>query len=359
MVDAIGFDIGGANTKATLIETENFSMKKSVSLIEYFPIWRKGKEKLPELLGDLCRRIAGSTALDGVGVTMTAELSDVYWTKSEGVNHILDCVVEVFTDIPVFVLDVSASLRTVEAARKEPLMVAAANWAATGWMVSQAIRNCIIVDIGSTTTSIIPVFDGKILASGRTDVDKLLNGELVYTGSLRTNVATIVNSILVKKGMARVSSEFFAQSGDVHLVLGYITPQEYSVDTADGRGKTITEAMARLARVICADIEMLSKEEITDIARYIHKKQVEQIASGLEQVYSRVKRYFREEPPIVVTGLGREFLAKKAARRIGFQKTIDLANLFGADAALLSPSTGVALMVASRLEGGVVQWTQL
>ncbi|MEE9519608.1 MAG: hydantoinase/oxoprolinase family protein, partial [bacterium] len=176
------------------------------------------------------------------------------------------------------------------------------------------------------------------------------------TGSLRTNVAAILDSISVRGGRAKVSSELFAQSGDVHLILGNIGEGDYAVDTADGRDRTRTESMARLARVVCADIEMLSEREIVDIAKQVYDGQVEQVAGGLKQVYGGLKTDFRREPPVVVTGLGREFLAKAAAQRAGFKEIVDLGDVMGADTALVSPSVGVALMTASRLGGRIVQW---
>jgi probable H4MPT-linked C1 transfer pathway protein len=103
-------------------------------------------------------------------------------------------------------------------------------------------------------------------------LEKLVNGELVYTGALRTNVAAIVNAVPVRGGMARVSSELFATSGDVHLVLGNIGEEDFSTDTADGRGKSRAEALARLARVVCADVEMLSEGEIVRIAEHVYRK---------------------------------------------------------------------------------------
>ena len=59
-----------------------------------------------------------------------------------------------------------------------------------------------------------------------------------------------------------------------------------------------------------------------------------------------------------MTGLGREFLAKAAAQRSGFKEIVDLGEAMGDDAALVSPSVGVALMTASKLEGRTVQWMQ-
>ena len=358
MVKVIGFDVGGVNTKAAYVETEGGKVIELRTASEYFPAWRRSLEQLPVMLGGLLERLKGSSGLDGVGLTMTAELSDAYRTKREGVRHILGCMEQILEGVPGFVLDVDARLRTVEAARREPLAVAAANWAATGWMVSQRVRDCIVVDIGSTSTSIIPVVDGELAARGRNDLEKLMNGELVYTGSLRTNVAAIVDSISLRGGQARVSSELFAQSGDIHLILGNIGEDDYTVDTADGREKTRAESLARLARVVCADIEMLREEEIVDIAEQVYNGQVEQVAGGLTQAYEGLKPDFKREPPVVVTGLGREFLAKAAARRAGFKEIVNLGDMMGADAALVSPSVGVALMTASSLEGMTVQWMQ-
>ena len=356
MVNVMGLDIGGVNTKAAFLSAQKGTVKKLKTAIEYFPIWKRGKERLPQVLKRLRKLLVNSAALDGVGVTMTAELSDVYWSKREGVIHILDCVTQIFADVPTFVLNVDAKLISVRDARKKPLKVAAANWAATGWMVSQISRNCLIVDVGSTTTSIVPIINGKITAKGKTDLEKLLNGELVYTGALRTNVAAIVNYVPIRGGKARVSSELFAQSGDVHLLLNHIKEEDYIVETVDGRKKTKKEAMVRLARVVCADIDMLNEQEVIDMARLIYERQVEHIAEGLRQVYERMKQRIQEDVPVVVTGLGRNFLARKAAEKVGLSKVIDLGELLGVNAAFMSPSVGVALMVASRLEGTIVKW---
>lgn len=360
VVNILGLDIGGANTKASFVETRNGTIKEIRTATEYFPIWKKEKAQLPRVLKKLKERLAGSSSLDGVGLTMTAELSDAYFTKKEGVTHILDCTTHVFNNVQIFVLGIEAELLPVVEVRKNPLNVASANWAATGWLVSQVVKNCLIVDVGSTTTSIIPVINGKNAAEGRTDLEKLRNGELVYSGSLRTNVATIVDEVLLREGKVRLSSELFAQSGDVHLLLGNIREEDYTVETCDGRGKTKWEAMARLARVVCADIEMLTEQDITAMANYIYMRQLEQIARGLKKVYKKMKIHLAQEKiAIVVTGLGRDFLARIAAEKAGFTEIIDLSEMLGDEASVVSPSVGVAIMLASDLEGKPVEWKRL
>ena len=76
MVNVLGYDIGGANTKAAFIRTQNGKLQDIQVDVEYFPVWRE-PEKLTSVLLMLKERL-GVNKLDGLGVTMTAELSDAY-----------------------------------------------------------------------------------------------------------------------------------------------------------------------------------------------------------------------------------------------------------------------------------------
>lgn len=356
MVVVLGWDIGGANTKAALIKTTGGQVTGFQTAIEYFPFWKRSTNQFCALLAKLGGALSGSIKLDCIAVTMTAELSDAYRTKREGVNHILNCVSKAFTDIPIVVLSVNGNLMSVKAAKKVPLKVASANWVATGWLVSQYLSDCVVVDVGSTSTSIIPIVDGKVAASGKTDLEKLANGELVYTGSLRTNVAAIVSSVPLRGKRVRISSELFAQSGDVHLVLGNIKEAEYTCETADSKGKTRSDALARIARIVCADTDMLPEKEIVEMAQYIYNAQLEQIAEGITQVYSKLSANAKATMPLVATGLGKEFLSKKAAEKAEIKKIMDISEFLPASTGILSPAAGLAWMAASKLEGEKVVW---
>jgi probable H4MPT-linked C1 transfer pathway protein len=162
-----------------------------------------------------------------------------------------------------------------------------------------------------------------------------------------------VHSVPVKNKVAGVASEFFALSGDVHLVLGNITANQYTCETADGQGKSLPESFARLARLVCADTETLTRQEIISLAQYIYNEQVLQVTKSLTKVYSYTKKLSSNEVPVVVTGLGKDFIAKKAAEKIG-AKTIDLETLIQASAVVATPAFGVALMTATKLEGEIV-----
>ncbi len=323
----------------------------------YLPVW-KNSERLAVTLKKLAKKTCRSKHIDLMTITMTAELSDVYDTKSEGVKDILRQTENAFPNVSILVLDVNGKLKTVHEVRVKPLTVAAANWVATGWLISQLYKNCVVIDTGSTTTSIIPIVNGTIAAKGETDLEKLILGELVYTGSLRTNVAAIANMVPVKNCFARVSSEFFAQSADVHLILRNITEEQYTVETADRREKTRKESLARLARVVCADSDMLTEQEIFQIAQYIHEQQISQIAAALIQVRDCLEKIGVQNDVAVITGLGRNFLARKAASQTGFSKIVDFGELVDSDVARVSTAFAVALMGTSCLQGRLVNWMQ-
>ena len=70
-----------------------------------------------------------------------------------------------------------------------------------------------------------------------------------------------------------VSSEYFATSADAHLVLGHITPGQYSCDTPDNKEKTTLAALRRLARVVCADLDEIGTDGAYQVAGQFWEKQ--------------------------------------------------------------------------------------
>ncbi len=279
-------------------------------------------------------------------VTMTAELSQMFRTKRDGVAFVLDAVSAAFPDADIRVFTTDGSFLPVDDARQTPLAVAAANWAATARLVAQRDRTALLVDVGTTTTDVIPIVDGAVVATGMSDPERLASGELVYTGALRTPVEAIVRAVPYRDGMAGVSAEAFALVGDVHLWRGRLAPEDYTVPTPDGRPATREYAGERLARVICADREMLDEEAITRIADAIASEQTTSIASAIRQVVSR----HPEIQAAVVTGLG-SFIGVEAARAAGLEVRA-LADDIGEDAARYAPAAAVALLYVALTDRG-------
>jgi (4-(4-[2-(gamma-L-glutamylamino)ethyl]phenoxymethyl)furan-2-yl)methanamine synthase len=237
--------------------------------------------------------------------------------------------------------------RTSQEARREPLAVAAANWAATARLVARTRPECLLIDVGSTTTDVIPIVGGEPAAIGCTDLDRLREGELVYTGALRTPAEAIASTVPVHGRSSGVSAEGFALAGDVHVWRGQLNPADYSVPTPDGRPTTRPFAGERLARFVCADREMLDESAITGIADSLWDAQVTRIRAALERVLERIPAL----ELAVVTGLG-DFLAAEAARRAG-RRVTHLSHALG-PAARHAPAAAVALLLAAQLTAEVL-----
>lgn len=340
---ALGVDVGGVNLKAALVELESGEGLRVFVRSRYLPVWKVGKRGVEEGIRELASWAGG---VDVVAVTMTAELSDLYYVKREGVNHVLDCIEDAFRGREVGVVNVRAELVSVEEARLRFMEIAAANWAASGWLASKIMDACVLVDVGSTTTTITPVIKGRLAVVGFNDLEKLACGELVYTGALRTNVAALAKLVPIRGRLVRVSSELFAITGDVHLVLGHLKPSDYIVDTPDGRGVTREEALARLARVVCADVEMLSEAELVELARFIYRRQVEEVADAVQQVYARLEAEAGLRPPALTCGLGAPFVAEPALRLAGIANVRRLSDYLG-EAAKMATALGAGVMALS------------
>ncbi len=334
-----GFDIGGANTDLAVVE---FDKEGNVTHIKtdfkYFPMWLKKDElgsALLELLGEEAYRI------DAMGVCMTAELVDAYQTKKEGVKDIAIKSNEIL-EVPVGFVGINGLLSFDDTIKRLD-EVAAANWIATAKIASKIECNCIMIDTGSTTTDIIPIKNGSECAKGRSDLERLKTGELVYSGTLRTNVAALVDKVPLKDQWIRISSELFAITADVHLILGNINEEDYTCSTPDGTGKSKEDCMRRISRVVCGDLEMLGESDVREIAEYIYKIQVQKVADALSEV-SRRKNICK----VVTTGLGMDIIGKEASKMAGIE-FVGMDKLLGKEECVVAPAIGAALMMEEFL----------
>lgn len=333
----LGWDIGGANTKAALAVGE-----RCRSVVRPYAVWED-----PGGLRDVLAAIAGDLARPNlIGATLTAELADCFQTKEEGVIFVLRALESAFPQAPVRVFTSEGRFRSLEEALEIPYLVGSANWAASAHFLAAEAGSAYLIDVGSTTTDVIPIVEGRVEAYGTTDPERLTSGELVYTGAVRTPVCAIAGTVPFRGRRCRVAAEFFAQAGDVHVWLGSLPPGEYGAHTPDGRGATRREAGARLARSICGDTTLVAADEITRMAEHLAGRQVRAIAAGIGQV----RRRLGDRAPSLVVGAGLgSFLAAAAARRAGLGYQPVAARL-GEAASRALPAVAVARLL-QRAEG--------
>ncbi|PKL59355.1 MAG: H4MPT-linked C1 transfer pathway protein [Methanomicrobiales archaeon HGW-Methanomicrobiales-4] len=211
-----------------------------------------------------------------VAVVMSGELADCFSSKSEGISFIVSQVKDVFPKAHFYGTDSRFHTRATPE-------LAAANWLAMADLLREKYPNSLLVDMGSTTTDIIPLnrFD---LMRGQTDLTRLQQGYLVYCGFLRTHVATLIPSAVVNGCDTPVSTEYFASTGDAYVALGRIPESLFTADTADRKGTDRISCLRRLSRVVCADLEEIGEEGACDIARTVVQVQEKLITTAIRKV---------------------------------------------------------------------------
>jgi probable H4MPT-linked C1 transfer pathway protein len=310
----IGLDIGGANLKV--------AHSSGAVLSRPFELWRDPTG----LHGALRSLLLELPTADLLAVTMTGELCDCYESKRQGVNAILDAVEAVAAGTPIRVWQTTGQFVDVAKARANALQTAAANWLALATFAGRyaPAGPALLLDVGSTTTDIVPLQDGKPVPRGRTDRERLNEQELVYTGVRRTPLCTLYGD---------GAAELFATTLDVYLLLGRIAEDPNDGRTADGRPATKNAAEARLARMLCADLETTTPEDRRSIAHVVLMRQTHRVHSGIKRVSEKLNPF----PEVVILAGEGEFLATVALtdpipphKPLPFKRVISLNRELGA-----------------------------
>jgi probable H4MPT-linked C1 transfer pathway protein len=165
----LALDIGGANLKAAdgKVFAESYA----------FALWRE-PQRLAQELRTIIAEAPESTHL---AVTMTGELSDCFESKSIGVQHILKAVHAAADGRHTRVYLTDGMLVSPQVAIMKPHLAAASNWHALARFCGRFAPQgtAVLMDIGSTTSDVIPLVDRQPAAVGKSDTERLVSGELV------------------------------------------------------------------------------------------------------------------------------------------------------------------------------------
>lgn len=272
-----GYDIGGAHLKVALVEDGRVMLARQLVC----PLWR-GIEHLDAALAEARVLTAGAAVQ---AVTMTGELADVFPDRYTGVARIIErAAAALGPDIRVWMGRLGFGSATE--AEEHWIDTASTNYLATATQVARIAGSGLLIDLGSTTTDIIPFRDGKVTARGYTDAERLRTGELVYTGLTRTPVAMVTQRGLFKGEWQGLAREAFATMADVRRVLDTLPEGMDLHATSDGRGKSIEESRGRLARMFGRDVDEATAQDWHAAASTILLEQWRSIEDGIGQVLS-------------------------------------------------------------------------
>jgi probable H4MPT-linked C1 transfer pathway protein len=335
----IGWDVGGAHVKAALIEDGHVTRVQQRPC----PLWQ-GADRLGPVLEAL---LSAFGEVDSHVATMTGELADAFPNRHDGVVAIVEALTRSLRSGTLRLYAGRRGLIDASEAGTCVEDVASANWHASAALAARQ-GDGLFVDIGSTTTDIIPLRGGRVASRGYTDAERLASGELVYTGLTRSFIMALAPRAPFAGAWTTIAAEYFASAADVHRILGTLDEKADQMDTADGRPKTKDASHARLARMIGRDAADASDADWHGLAAWFAEVQLRQIHDGAFLALSGAA--LPSDAPIIAAGVGTS-IVHRLADRLG-RRCIPFGSLFGAGgvewADACAPAVAVALLAADQ-----------
>ncbi|TWT83718.1 hypothetical protein CA13_51850 [Planctomycetes bacterium CA13] len=328
----LGIDIGGANLK--LADDRGHTRSRS------FALWRH-----PDQLADqLCEAISFFENPTSIAVVMTGELTDCFVDRIEGVAHIVAHVRTAAKKCKIpstHFYGVDGRFRESVCIDKEADLLAAANWHALANFVGREICSTgLLVDIGSTTTDIIPILSGRVATQAKTDYDRLTEGSLIYVGCQRTPVCAIVDCFEFRGKRCPVMNEVFATIDDARIVLKNEPEHPQDNESADGKPRSRSFATNRLARMIGLDRRTVSSGEAVPLAKQVMQNAIDRIDSSITKV---LELHGLSTDTFVISGHGSDLL-KPCKDKL----RILLADQLGSSISRCAPSYAVARLLKGK-----------
>lgn len=296
----IGWDVGGAHLKACLLRGGRI-----VDVAQWpAPMWQ-GLTHLDAALHEARLRWPHALAQARHMVTMTAEMADLFTDRADGVRRLATHLSGVLGPAVLFFAG-ECGWCTAEGVDAHWADIASANWIATALLVARHHPDAILVDIGSTTTDLIPIVAGRPVVGGHSDADRLASGGLVYLGVVRTPLCALAARIGFKGVDYNVMNELFATSADVFRLTGELSAAHDQYPPADNGGNDATATARRLARMIGHDAHTATPDDWVGFARTWRATMLNCIADNLDRVTARCP--LPPDAPLIAAGCGR-FLA--------------------------------------------------
>lgn len=337
----LGWDLGGAHLKAVLVSPDG-RVERVLQLP--CPLWQglghliQGIQRVAETLPQGPLRHA---------VTMTGECVDLFDNRERGVRAMVEVIHDALRCAPLGIYAGKRGFLSPREALHSTASVASANWLASASWAARGLEQGLFVDVGSTTTDVVPLDQGRVLARGHSDCERLRHAELLYTGVVRTPVMALARRAPFAGAWVGLAAEHFATAADVYRLADHLPSHADLLPTPDQGGKSIYESARRLARMLGRDVESASMGQWRQVARYLAGRQLGQIEGACALQLSRT--LLTEDAPLVGAGVGR-FLVRQLAVRL-CRPYRDIAELMppysvadGLDVADCAPAAAVALL---------------
>lgn len=304
MTITAGYDVGGAHLKVALVENGTPVAVEQIPC----PLW----QGLHQLEAALTAAQPLTSRATSHAVTMTGELCEIFPSRAAGVVSLVELMQARLDPSPRIWMGTRGLGSAAEAVTRAQ-DVASTNFLATAEAVARHLEHALLIDMGSTTTDIVSIVAHEPRCE-LTDADRLVSGELVYTGMTRTVVSAVTHHAPFAGRSQALAADAFANMADVRRILSVLADDADQHETTDGRGKSAAESLVRFARGFGRDVAEADLPDWQASAAYVAERQLRTIHDSAIVVSSRFPN--TQSSPIVAAGTGAEVVGE-IARRMG------------------------------------------
>jgi (4-(4-[2-(gamma-L-glutamylamino)ethyl]phenoxymethyl)furan-2-yl)methanamine synthase len=340
----LGWDLGGAHIKAVKLVAPG----RVGAVVEVACALWKGRDHLDEAIDRVLGLVGDPPPRHAV--TMTGELTDLFDDRASGVESLIGAMRRLLPDDRLLIYAGPDGFLEPSAAVRAALRVASANWHATAGLLAARLPAGLLVDLGSTTTDFVPFANGRVHARGYSDHERLVQGELLYTGAVRTPLMSLARQIPFGGAWVSLMAEHFATTADVYRLTGELPSHADLHPSADGRAKTWAASARRVARMVGMDVAAADPSSWRRLAGFLAETQLRTLVDACERILSRGE--LPDAAPLVGAGVGC-FLVKRLAQRLSrpylpFEGFFEPLAVAGAGVGDCAPAAAVASLAAAQ-----------
>lgn len=350
----LGLDVGNAKIKLCYIESGGVLAADSVrwqSLLLPFSADRRhdfevGVRNRVCMIGQLFGFDPG--ALDAVVACSSHAYS--YPLLHESASHLASILSATFGATPAYLVAVDGTLtpvQEIEGLGPEALSTyVLTNFYGSAQLGSRLIRNGISVDIGTTSTEVMPIVEGRVDPIGLARPSDYVrfryqHHRLAWYGLTWTPLSMIAPEVVTPSGTYQVVARghrtdlLFALHDEVDPELlrehAYVPPPDRQ------------QALAGLCELVGLDRRLLAESEIMEVHHFLYERLVDRVAGLMTAVAHETFQQPPDELDVAVFALGEHVLARPALLRAGFNPGRIRSLSFGRAQGLWSASSAFAM----------------
>ncbi|GEM_PF-1634467 len=364
MPKALGIDLGNAKVKFCLLETtsldavpQGFSASWGGGLIPFTAKLLPDRQEdfetgFPAALARFM--IAHALAPEDLDVVVVSTSHFFAYPSFEAAHrHTLNLLERCFIPETVRLLGSEGRLYSLAEARKlegrEVVRFAATKFWGSAYLASKLIRDGISIDIGTSSTDLVPIVAGVPDPEAQRDPDaynlgRLATERFIWYGMTATPLDYISHEAeadgarwLLYPRMAKT---------EVLTSLLALAPRDLTEAHAyGGRFPSIEASRYQLAQACGLDVALIGEGTLKAIAEDLSRRMVDRIAESIRKVAAHAGIFSLDEAQGAVMGLGRATVAREAMVRAGFrpEHLVDVEDVLGEGLSSVSTAYGAAL----------------